>query len=240
MALPFSDNFRQENWVQMSREDKLTALLDYESELAAMEGREPCSSIGIIPEDNRKMQGDQALLRGQYHDGEILLDQSLLDSETPYQAMETYFHEAQHAYQDYAIKNPGFHENESEVAEWQINQDAYIESGGLNDQSMYRFQPLESNANDVARERTDELFEGMYQDNSKYLDYQSEKEYEELLDRTIAERAHGSNYEEKASLEVHQRWHQQLEQEQNLRIENPQNPDLDLDEGEDYDYGYTM
>ena len=160
----------------------------------------------MIPEGERNVQNNEPILRGQFKQdqNQIEIDPSLLSGDRPpYQAVETYFHEAQHAYQHYAIDHPEFHKDSAQVREWNINETAYIDQEdvklGLATYSHYRWQPIEADAHQTARERTDELYVGQYGDKSQYPAYATQKANEVSANETLAEiELNTTDYEEEA------------------------------------------
>ena len=205
------------------------------------------------------MEDGEALLRGRYipsndGPGAIQLDPNLVSSEEPYQAVETFFHEDRHAYQAYAVQHPEIHDNPEEVEDWQKTNDGGYINSDLNF-DYYRWQPVEADANKIARERTDELYVGTFQDSEKYPDYKLEKEQELSDDVERAQINLGENYKEESRQAVIAKYQHNLEQQDNLSETHPEStseallenegiapsnssPSASESEGEDYSYGY--
>jgi len=250
-------DFRVNTWVDMSFSERLEVLNNFERLLAQQELREPYNVVRI-PEEDRVIQDGKPKVRGQtdHLKKQIQIDQLLLSENTlPYQALETYFHEARHAYQYYAIQNPGFHDNEEQVADWRKNlKGGYIDREDIEMDSAkfshYRWQPVEADARRVARTRADELYIDTYKDDSQYNIYKVDKEKSLTEDRERAiEELKTEYYEEEARwrmLTKHEAVHDiQIDSAKNVTIEveneqtmNPTSPtNDDLEEGYDYSYG---
>lgn len=258
MPIPRIENLRADIWATLTFDQRLGALQELENRLAEQEGREPCQ-IAPIPEDELK---DKDRYRGEYissNDGPgvIRLNPNLISSDEPYQAVETFFHEARHAYQVYAVQHPEIHDNPEEVEDWRKTKDGgYIEYKEPNlSIDHYRWQPVEADANNIARERTDELYSSTFQDNEKYPAYKSEKEQELSDDVEHAQMILGENYQEKARQEMIEKYQKNLENQESLSeahaesvgeasLENegiaPSDspPSASESESEDYNYGY--
>ncbi|MCI0558927.1 MAG: hypothetical protein MN733_10560 [Nitrososphaera sp.] len=212
MILPRVSELRAENWAQIAIDERLLALNRMEKALAEQEGRELCE-VRLIPEDERViLRNGEPALRGQYDqiNKEIQLDPILFsDERSPYQAVETYFHEARHAYQHYAIEHPETHSDSEQVADWEKNHfGGYIDWRDVRDgfakYSDYRWQPVEADAREVARERTNELYTGIFHDTTnQYQQYHSEKQTEISTERNRAIKELGTtDYEREAYLHM--------------------------------------
>ena len=211
MALPWVEALQAEKWVRLDVSHRIEALQQMELGLADQEGREACT-VGLIPEEQRRFSLDgEPALRGQYNpiENDIQLDPILLSNERPpYQAVETYFHEARHAYQHYAIEHPETHDNPQQVADWTKNDAAYIDREdielGMANFSDYRWQPLEADAREVARTHTNELYTGVFQDTTdRHQEYGAEKQAELIADRNRAiEQLGTTDYEQEAYLHM--------------------------------------
>lgn len=260
MPIPRIENLRADSWATLTEQQRLGTLQELENGLAEQEGRESCL-IAPIPEDERIVEDGETLLRGRYipsndGPGTIQLDPNLISSDEPYQAVETLFHEGRHAYQAYAVQHPEIHDNPEEVEDWQkTNDGGYIEFKSDLNFDYYRWQPVEADANQIARERTDELYSGTFQDSEKYPAYKSEKEQELSDDIERAQMNLGENYQEEARQAMIAKYQSNLEQQDNLSethaesasqasLESegitPSNspPSASESESEDYNYGY--
>jgi len=223
MTVPRVENLRADKWASLTPEERLEALQELENKLAQQRGEQPCL-VETIPEEDRDLEDGEIRTRGQYipsngGPGTIQIDPGLVSSDQPYQAVETLFHEDRHAYQAYAVQHPEIHDNPEEVEDWRQNLNGgYIES----DYAYYRWQPVEADANQIARKRTDELYSGEFQDSEKYPDYRAEKEQEISDDIEYAKTSIGENYQEEARQAMIKKYQNNLEQQ----------------ESEDYYYGY--
>lgn len=258
MPLLRIENLRANIWASLTFEERLGALQELENGLAEQEGREPCS-IAPIPEDERIVEDEETLLRGRYipssdGPGAVQIDPNLISDDEPYQAVETFFHEDRHAYQAYAAQHPEIHDNPEEVEDWQKTNDGGYINSDLNF-DYYRWQPVEADANNIARERTDELYSGTFQDGEKYPAYKSEKEQELSDDIERAQMNLGENYQEEARQAMIAKYQSTLEQQENPSEAHAESvgeasledegiapsgspPSASESESEDYSYGY--
>jgi len=219
MPVPYVENLRADRWELLNFTERLKALQELENELAKQRGDEPCLVVGGDLGENNLGR----YIPSNTGSGTIQINSELILSDQPYEAVETLFHEDRHAYQAYAIQHPGTHDNPGEVEDWRKNLDGgYIEdTTGLN-YDYYRWQPVEADANQIARKCTDELYSGEFQDGEKYPDYRAEKEQEISRDIEHAKMNIGENYQEEARQEMIKKYQNNLEQQ----------------ESEDYYYGY--
>ncbi|MES0490272.1 MAG: hypothetical protein ABUK01_09785, partial [Leptospirales bacterium] len=213
MPIPIIKNLKAENWAELNSDQRMKALQDLENELATQEGREPCL-IELIPEGERVLdKKGKPFLQGSYDPRKnpplIVIDPSIILSDQPYLAVEIFFHEARHAYQDYAVQHPEIHNDSAEFEVWRKNNGAgYIDSDSKLNFSYYRWQPIENDANEVGRERTEELFVEIFQDEKSYPVHRAAKLKELDSDKLRAQFNIGPNFEEKAKeavLEKHQK-----------------------------------
>jgi hypothetical protein len=238
MSIPVIESLRAGNWAGLTYTDRIAALQQFENTLAAQENRSPCR-IGEIPASERQISTNgQSLLRGQHYrddQGYINLDPSLLQDNLPYQAVETYLHEARHDYQQHVTKHPEMHnELPSLVSDWEKNEGAYLnpEDAGF---SYYRWQPVEADANQIARTRTAEIYQSELIDQNQYPAYHARKNQELSDEIFMAEQELGENYIEVARQAMLSNHAAIL----SLHSENKptgQEPE----EGPDYSIGYSM
>lgn len=217
MTLPNIQRLRAENWRNnpfiLSR---LGALQSMEDQLSAQEHR-PSVPIQVIPPDNRRMGSDgQPALRGYFDpaggkNGSISIDPQLLANDTPYQATNTYFHEARHAYQHHVAYHPEDHPEvePSTAALWKRNDEAYLSTSekapGTN-KSLYEYgdyygQPMEVDARKVGNEKNDELYNEQFNDQEGYSDFKENQMLEDENDEDVAKEI-GENYQEIAQNKV--------------------------------------
>lgn len=231
MNLTAISGLTREAWAELTSEGRLAAIGDLERDFAAQEGREACK-VTLIRAGERVTRGEEPVLRGQFDQlaNEIRVDPSLLSGDRPpYQAVETYFHEARHAYQVHAIRHPEVHEDQAQLEDWRKNDAAYVNEEdlrlGLASYSHYRWQPLEADANQVARERTGELYAGQFQDESQYPSYAAQKANEISAYQKLAVNELGTdNYQEEARRFVLSRFEAQMTREQGIAESEPSQP----------------
>lgn len=173
MSMPNISGLRLDNWVN-NPENRLVALRKLENHLAKQEFRNPCQV---------DVQNLDANTYGQHYfeDGieHIDLNSSIVNKPDPYQAVETLFHESRHAYQNHIVQNPEMAENQFQLNDWQMSAEGgYVKPNETLNYSDYRFQPTEVDAREVARSRTDELYQGTFRDTTLYPDYKEQKELE--------------------------------------------------------------
>jgi len=230
------ENLRPENWQTLSTAERLDTLKALETSLAAEEGRSPSNVVALEPEHCRS-QEEWAHTRGAYYPGEITDDgirQSgtiavnsglLEDSQQPYMATETLYHEARHAHQRHIADHPELAESSEQAHLTEMN----IERGYLtpNEDSyeLYTMQPVERDAVLTARERTDELFSDQLQSPEGYAEYKNLREDEIATQEARAERMLGPKYEDVAKETVIEKHNMAMEYEQ---LQGPE-PDRDRD-----------
>lgn len=267
MKLTAISGLQLEEWSKLSSADRLEAIRNLESDLAAQEGRVACNIVPI-PSDERVVRDGEPILRGRFKQdvNEIQIDPAMLSGDRPpYQAVETYFHEARHAYQAHTISSPDVHEDSAQVEDWRVNDSAYVDQEdvrlGLASYSHYRWQPLEADANRVARDRADDLYAGQFQDKSQYPSYANQKAEEtSSYERLAAHELGTSNYEEEARQFVLSKYEAQRMREEGAAETEPTQaskvtmadpsqapssveqhapePDEDTSQEEGYDYGH--
>lgn len=173
MSMPNTSGLRLDNWVS-NPENRLDALRDLEFHLAKQEYRNPCQV---------NIQNLDINTYGQhyYEDGieHIDLNSSIVNASDPYQAVETLFHESRHAYQNHIVQNPEMAQDQIQLRDWQMSAEGgYVKPNETLNYSDYRFQPTEVDAREVARNRTDDLYQETFRDTTLYPDYKDQKELE--------------------------------------------------------------
>ena len=218
MIMPFIETLRKANWAASSPEQRKDALNQLEKWIARQDGRNPCP-VGKEPLG--------PTTRGQhvyFPDGseKIDLNKYLVESDEPYQAVETLMHEGRHSYQHQATQHPELAENEQQWQDWKISQEGgYIQPNQL-EPSKYRMQPTEIDARAAARERTDSLYESVFEDKD-YAAYKAQKIQEEMDYIEEARYELGDNYEQVARQAVQE----QYQQSQNAQLEQSSQPVFD-------------
>jgi hypothetical protein len=202
MSVHRIDGLRVENWQNLSTQKRLEGLQELENSLAAQENRTPCK-VAFIPEEAYKKPEDHQLLQG-YHEGKgIFLNENLIasdrpSSDKPYNAVETLFHESRHDYQEHLASQPETAEDSQQLQDFRMN----TSGGYLKDEvygyDKYRWQPIEKDANEVARQRTDELYANEFDDKSTYTEYRQQVEQNLSDDMFNAQEHLGNDYIEQA------------------------------------------
>ena len=183
-----------ENWRNLDPATRLAALQRLETELAKQEDREACR-VRYIPESSYTFDQDQQIARGNhnytYHLIEI--NATLVEQDTPYQAVNTLFHEAWHEYQDdAALNHPGKARNAEEYNQWKTNRGAgYFQPE--ESAVFYHLQPVERNARQIAQERTHELYGNT--NNPAYIKYNQDIQLEDSFAIALAIALLGPDYE---------------------------------------------
>lgn len=192
-------NLQQKNWVVSTPLERKAALQALEDHLAHEDGRAACE-VHVVPmeENGRGSYGHDA-----QGNGTIEINRNLVESDLPYQSVETLFHEDRHAHQYHITQHPELVKSGEQLQDWQISEaGGYIQPDETLIFSSYRFQPAEADANRVARERTDALYQNIIQDQNQYHAYKTEKEQEISDAKEYARFELGDNYEEEARQSV--------------------------------------
>ena len=157
-------HFAYNNWKQLDTEKKWEYLQELENYFATEQGR---PAVKILLDSSKNLDGNY----GEYvpEENVIYINRDLVeygtligpvDEQHPerldanMQLFDTVAHEGYHAYQNYAIKHPGFHGDEKQVAEWAINDVKFFEEG-----DEYWVQPQERDAWKYGSEKTKEAFD---------------------------------------------------------------------------------
>ena len=105
---------KPENWEQLDESQRLETLQNVETQMAEIQGR-PALPIQEtdLPENTF----------GQYDGENIQINgESIMDNHMPVNDfVDTIIHEGRHAYQDYAIQNPGFEVDSEKINQWTEN-----------------------------------------------------------------------------------------------------------------------
>lgn len=142
----------QENWIAMDTSDRLSVLQSIESRMAAIQGR-PAVEVTPIELEPGSFG---------YFDGQgIALNSSDLagDQMDVREFADTIVHEGRHAYQSYAIQNPGFVQNQEVVNAWEANllPGNYLRAEDYG-QEAYLSQSIEADAWSYADQVTSAIF----------------------------------------------------------------------------------
>jgi hypothetical protein len=221
------------------------ALQSLENNLALQDAREPCQ-LRVEDLGARTRGVHYSDSAGNEH---IALNTSLVDADTPYQAVETLYHEDQHAHQSHLVQHPELAEDPQQLEDWQMSeQDGYISPDEATSFSEYRWQPTERNANEQARLKTDELYQDEFNDTEQYPAYKQGKEQDLSDDMTLAQHELGEDYVEEArqSMIANHEYHQAQQQgsvestgqDQAAGVQPTAEIDTSPADDEGYTYGY--
>ena len=248
MSVPKIDNLRLEVWQKLSVGDRLQSLQNLENVLAVQEKREACT-VEFIKDDQYKSPESRQTMRGTHLHNHIYINEALVNSDKsykaiykgelievnpnePYMAVETLFHESRHAYQEHiSIKDSQKYSD----FKMNISKEGYLsknEFGSL----YYRWQPIEKDANEIARQRTNELYTGEFNDNNYYPNHQKQMDSEVNDDIELAKLMLGNDYEAKARQEMISNYNKNRSEELNKTDELATS---ESSEDLDYYYGYS-
>ncbi len=128
-----------ETWPALSESERIAALQEVENSVANIQGRSPVE----VRVDSEAPEG----VFGAYepNSNNIAVSGWHINSDDIQEVVDTIAHEGRHAYQNYAVNNPGFHPDEAEVAGWRDNFDFYLDAETYG-QEEYQNQPVEADA----------------------------------------------------------------------------------------------
>jgi len=148
------DSFRSDNWEGLSDTDKIAVIQELEYRSAAMQGRTPAK---VLPLNNIDYYG-------QYVDvyNNIYINVS---NSSSYEALDTYFHESNHAYQIHCISTgEGYDEYTLAMFAVETARDGRgVLYNYTEERSLYIMQCTEMDCNSVA-------FKAMHSLNARYAD----------------------------------------------------------------------
>lgn len=232
MAMPIIAGLRAEQWRNLSANERLGALQDLETALAARDGREPATvqsfmgepgERGVYDERANTLSINEALYNPDTGQPAIYGDdRSAVSADEPFMAVETLLHEDRHAYQHYvAEQRPDLAEDTQQLDDFQKNVGpAYIQP--QENSLKYACQPTEMDARQTARQEADEL----YSDDPDYQAHQAHMAAEEQGTAELADLYLGSDYEETVRQEVYARHDASLAQSAGASAEDPQQENL--------------
>lgn len=141
-----------ENWGQLDEVQRLETLQNVENQMAEVQGR---PALGIENSD----LGSNVF--GQYDGDKIQINNEILanNDTSVNEIVDTIVHEGRHAYQDYAVNNPGFDSNTELVNQWAENFEPgnYLTSEEFG-YEMYQNQPVEADAWSYASRITSAIY----------------------------------------------------------------------------------
>jgi hypothetical protein len=139
-ALRQIPEIQPETWQNLNESERIAALQNVESQMANIQGR-PVSEVRSTE------AGPGAFGYFDPNSGQINIGSYALQNEPVQENVDTVVHEGRHAYQDYAVKHPGFHPNQAEVDAWRENMlpGNYLSAQEYG-QELYQSQPIEADA----------------------------------------------------------------------------------------------
>jgi hypothetical protein len=143
-AIGSMDNLNPGTWDSLGAQERLETLQNVENTMAEIQGR---PAVEIIADDTL----NPSTFGGYNPNTEtITINAAHLNSDMPVdEYIDTVVHEGRHAYQDHAIKNPGFVNQTDLVNSWAENQSNYLTADQYG-QEIYATQPVEADAWDYA------------------------------------------------------------------------------------------
>jgi len=218
MTVPVVENLRADKWRTLSPEAKLWALGDLERGLAEQEDRNACPVQFISPAELAKAREEGRKVSGYYSDKDRVVyinPDDLSEGTQPYEATDTLFHESRHAYQHHIVENPEKAPEQAEQWQWNLQEGYVPPSKDRRDKlgsHLYRFQPVEDDANEVALRRNIELYGEQFQDPA-FEQWRAETEYREAQDRESAHNLLGPEYVSRAEGYAHDQFRRRTEQQ---------------------------
>lgn len=242
MFIPNVSKLQWQRWLISSITTRLEALQESENQLASLESRQPCT-VCLLGEEYVPQDPTQGFVAGEHGFNketgveEIRINPKLMEEDEPYLAVETQFHESRHAYQTHAINDPQSQEDPSSLKKWRENKEIYFPPGDHKlysiDDASYRYQPLEVDANNTARDRMQAMYAGQEQDQHQYQSYREWRDDANQIERDSACNILKTNQpEEKISQEVSHNYAQLHQSEEDngktsLKSEEDQKPPVE-------------
>ena len=141
----------QTSWQTLDGQQRLETLQGVENELAGVQGRPE------VPVTAEEMPPGTF---GGFDGSRIVVNDADLQSEMPVdEHIDTIVHEGRHAYQQYAVENPGLVSDRQTVEAWADNSQNYLPAE-IYGQEIYASQPVEADAFAYANGVVDALHEG--------------------------------------------------------------------------------
>lgn len=171
-------------WRKLSFEQRLQALQDLENDHAAKAGRQAFTVKAAA------MKYIGSCGEAVFKHKTILINQSHIQSDKLYLvAMATTLHEGRHAYQRAVVEDQVPHKNREQVRLWRINTQVYIPMAD-GTEILYRFQPLERDAEAYARFEMNELIFSLEHQHGPVEDFRLyigavEKELQDITDAAV-------------------------------------------------------
>jgi len=143
---------KPENWESLDEPQRLEALQNVENQMAEIQGRPalPIQETDLPANTFGQYDGENIQINGE----------SIMDNHMPVNDfVDTIIHEGRHAYQDYAIQNPGFEVDSEKVNQWAENFEPgnYLTPEEFG-QELYMNQPVEADAWSYASRITSAIY----------------------------------------------------------------------------------
>ena len=150
---------REEEWKKASAEERVDTLRECEKRISEFEKRPTCE-VSVFSEEHPNVDGAYSRKTGK-----ISISQEIVqDKSSSYKALSILIEESHHAFQDHALKTPGFYKGGFlEEWKWNARSGNYCEPPENHDperavkQEAYENQPIEKTAKDVAKSVVNEL-----------------------------------------------------------------------------------
>lgn len=198
------NTLKKQNWQNMTYDQRVDFYQNLENTMAASQNR----PVRIVTPMN--IQEKYAGGYSAYDPGKIVIKKSLImQDDMRYDNCDTIIHEGRHAFQDDCIVGRAYIgniEDVNKISDWHKNFGQYHEPDKTNYDVKYRFQPIEKDAYDYARNEFDKMTENV-KDRDLY-DYKHIRDIENNRYKLKAEQVYGKNYEEKIKNEINSSYEQ--------------------------------
>jgi len=204
--MPDYSVFETSKWEKMTPFDRMEALQGLEISMAAEQGRTPRK---VHPKSDFPSS-----TRGQYNPtdpGYLYINSSLINSNKEnYQAMQTTIHEGRHAYQDDCVtgKAVALPQDANKIDSWSRNMPGRGGVYNQNDYTTYRFQPVEVDANNYAKERVNAIG-SQYSQDSAFKSFCFKRDAQDRYSEMKAKVSYGADYEKVISQDIDKRFQAQ-------------------------------
>jgi hypothetical protein len=214
MSLTAFEGLRQQNWQKSSPLLRIAELQNLENSLAEIDERTPCT-VNLIPPEAYQSPQDHEALQGYHNEKGIFVNEELINNEKPYMAVETLFHESRHDYQESLANQQAFSQKPEEVSDFRKNLRGGYLSNEKDGYLPYRWQPVEKDANEVARQRTDELYLEKFGEDPFYQDHRTRMEENISKDIEFGKLYWGDDFTEEARKRMLERYDEVTRNETN-------------------------
>lgn len=207
-----TEDFHTDKWSKMTKDERLSLLQKLENTISMKENRQART---IVAEDMSKFHkpGSSKVTIGYYSfkTPDVLhLNEMFLEDDSKfgnYIAARNVLHEGRHAYQDDVVRGkiPDHKESDETVELWKMNHAA---TGGIyylseNDWSLYRFQPVEDDANIFASMNM-QYIEKKVSNDISYQEYSTYVRMKDSRADRVATMLYGANYREEICKKLEQ------------------------------------